>query len=321
MLLTIWRIVYARVFTHPAFERRVLIVGTGEAGQALLETLSAETTHQNPWHGTGYIPLGFIETNPNTTIETLANLPVLNDHSRLIRELRTRSIDELIIARRNTDPMPPALMEVMLDCRELGIAITSAPTIYERLTNRIDIDLAWEQIELTLESDHDAFQRLYRSIKRIGDLLGATVALIPFALLYPIARLANRNPLPGVQRVGRGGRPFSILKFYVGEGWFGRILRRTHLDGLPQIINVLRGEMSIIGPRPEHPEYVGGMARKIPFYRARHCVRPGITGWAQTHQEHGNSTTTARTELEYDLYYIPPRLSPPRPTNPPPHHR
>ena len=123
--------------------------------------------------------------------------------------------------------------------------------------------------------------------------------------------------------MGRGGRTFCVIKFRSmvpgaenesGAIWaaenddrvtsFGRLLRHTHMDELPQFINVLRGEMSIVGPRPERPEFVGLLSRSVPFYRARHSVRPGITGWAQIHQDYGDSIERAKEKLEYDLYYL-----------------
>jgi lipopolysaccharide/colanic/teichoic acid biosynthesis glycosyltransferase len=125
------------------------------------------------------------------------------------------------------------------------------------------------------------------------------------------------------QRVGQGGRPFKIVKFrtmvpdaerLTGAVWagqadsrvtpIGRWLRKTHLDELPQVFNILRGEMSIVGPRPERPEFVGHLARTIPYYRARHSVRPGLTGWAQIHQSYGDTVALAQEKLEYDLFYV-----------------
>jgi lipopolysaccharide/colanic/teichoic acid biosynthesis glycosyltransferase len=125
------------------------------------------------------------------------------------------------------------------------------------------------------------------------------------------------------RRLGRGGRPFSVMKFRSmvddaesasGAIWaqpgdervtrIGRLMRLTHVDELPQAINVLRGEMSWVGPRPERPEFVAELSKTIPFYRARHSLRPGVTGWAQIHQNYGDSVERAREKLQYDLYYI-----------------
>jgi len=154
------------------------------------------------------------------------------------------------------------------------------------------------------------------------------VGLVFLALLMPALALANRLGSPGPlfyrqARVGRRGQPFQVLKFRSmipdaeaasGAVWaadndpritaVGRFLRRTRLDELPQVINVLRGEMSLIGPRPERPEFVEQLAHSIPFYRARHSVRPGLSGWAQVQYRYGNTADDSRIKLEYDLYYV-----------------
>jgi lipopolysaccharide/colanic/teichoic acid biosynthesis glycosyltransferase len=169
---------------------------------------------------------------------------------------------------------------------------------------------------------------MYGLVKRIVDIMGALVAAIPFCLMIPVVALVNLIASPGPlffrqTRVGRGGKLFYVVKFRSmrpnaefdsGAVWasendaritrVGRFLRGTHLDEVPQVINVLRGEMSLVGPRPERPEFVATLSKSIPFYRARHAVRPGITGWAQIHQDYGDSYERAREKLEYDLYYL-----------------
>jgi lipopolysaccharide/colanic/teichoic acid biosynthesis glycosyltransferase len=171
-------------------------------------------------------------------------------------------------------------------------------------------------------------ERFYELGKRALDIVLALLGLVGMGVLIPIIALANRLTSPGPlfytqERVGRAGTVFSILKFrsmhpraeaVSGTVWaqpndpritpIGRYLRKTRLDELPQVINVLRGEMSIIGPRPERPEFVAKLAAELPFYRARHAVRPGITGWAQVCYRYGNSVEDARIKLEYDLYYV-----------------
>ncbi len=147
-------------------------------------------------------------------------------------------------------------------------------------------------------------------------------------LIAPFVALANAIFCPGPllyrqTRLGRGGRPFTVIKFRTmrpdaeqdtGAVWaaagddritpVGRWLRRSRVDELPQVINVIRGEMSLIGPRPERPEFVDRLASQIPFYRARHAVKPGVTGWAQVRFGYGQSIDDVHTKLEYDLYYV-----------------
>jgi exopolysaccharide biosynthesis polyprenyl glycosylphosphotransferase len=173
-----------------------------------------------------------------------------------------------------------------------------------------------------------AGHRLYLVGKRTVDFSASLAGLALLALVIPFVAIANRMSSPGPLfyrqwRVGAGGRLFQCIKFrsmvpdaekHTGAVWAksdddritpaGRVMRKTRIDELPQFINVLRGEMSLIGPRPERPEFVESLAKTIPFYRARHAVRPGITGWAQVQYRYGNTVDDARIKLEYDLYYV-----------------
>jgi lipopolysaccharide/colanic/teichoic acid biosynthesis glycosyltransferase len=168
----------------------------------------------------------------------------------------------------------------------------------------------------------------FHSIKRLVDICGGLLGMTALAPLIGVVALGNTLFSPGPlffrqRRVGKGGEPFNIIKFRsmipdaerdVGAVWAspndarvtpgGKILRRTHLDELPQVINVLRGEMSLVGPRPERPEFVDQLSSVIQSFGDRHVVRPGITGWAQVQQDHSSSVETAREKLEYDLHYV-----------------
>ncbi|NLE52681.1 MAG: polyprenyl glycosylphosphotransferase, partial [Chloroflexi bacterium] len=165
-------------------------------------------------------------------------------------------------------------------------------------------------------------------LKRAVDLLLAIVGLAIFAALLPLIVVSMKLDSPGPiffrqQRVGKSGRLFWVVKLRsmipdaereTGPRWasdddprvtrVGRLLRKTRLDEMPQLYNVLRGEMSIIGPRPERPEFVEALSQTIPFYRTRHVVKPGITGWAQVRYHYGSSEEDALIKLQYDLYYI-----------------
>jgi len=209
----------------------------------------------------------------------------------------------------------------------MGLPVTTMTTIYERLTGRVAVEHASRDIETATGHADGLFMRFYGVIKRVMDVLGALVGLLVVGLLWPLVWLGNRSSSPGPilyrqERVGRGGRMFTVYKFRSmwpdaeenGAVWatkddhrvtpVGRILRKTHLDELPQVYNVLKGEMSLAGPRPERPEFVQQLSREIPFYRARHCLKPGITGWAQIHQDYGDSVERAKEKLEYDLFYV-----------------
>lgn len=324
-----WRYVYARFFVQPTFQRRALIVGAGSSGRALVEALQSEYARQdaNPFRGTGHIFLGFVDDKPEYAGVQVAGLPVLGGSAHLVSLARRLAVDEVVVAITHKQSIQPALFEAILDCREMGLPVTTMTTIYERLTERVAVEHASRDIEIATGHADGLFMRFYGVIKRVMDVLGALVGLLVVGLLWPLVWLGNRLSSPGPilyrqERVGRGGRMFKVYKFRSmwpdaeenGAVWatkddqrvtpIGRILRKTHLDELPQVYNVLKGEMSLVGPRPERPEFVQQLSREIPFYRARHCVKPGITGWAQIHQDYGDSVERAKEKLEYDLFYV-----------------
>lgn len=192
------------------------------------------------------------------------------------------------------------------------------PTISERLTG--------QNLHIGLPTDHDP-NRVYLVLKRGMDLVIGLIGTVLTVTALPLVALLTRLEGPGAifycqVRVGRGGRPFVLMKFRTmvedaeagGPVWaqevdervtrVGGLLRRLHLDELPQSINILRGEMAVIGPRPERPEFVGHLDGVIQSYRARHAMRPGVTGWAQVNYRYGRSIEDAMIKLQYDLYYV-----------------
>jgi len=328
----VWRGVYSVLFIQPAFETRVLVFGAGLAGRALARAMrrGGETGSINPYHGTGYRIIGFVDDDPDkmNQVEALG-APVLGgsrDLGRLAAELKP---DQIVLAITHRNAMDETAFDALMTCRELGFQVTTMQAVYERILGRVPVDHIGRNITLVLPADdRGPGERLYGVIKRGADLLVAGLTLIPLGAIVPLVALlnlvGNRGPLFYRQvRVGQGGRLFSVYKFRTmvtdaeketGAVWaragdprvtpVGRLLRRARLDEVPQVLNVLRGEMSLIGPRPERPEFVDALAREIPFYRARHAVRPGLTGWAQVRYGYGSSVEDARIKLEYDLYYV-----------------
>lgn len=331
-LIALWRGLYAVLFVQPAFQRRVLVLGAGWAGRALAEALqgAADDRTPNPYRGTGAVVVGLADDDPAKQQNgPIAGVPVLGtsaDLPRLAAELRA---DDVVLAITHRNTICQEAFDALLACREAGFHVTTMPSLYERLLGRVPVEHVGRNLNAVLPIDGGgAAERLYLALKRAGDLLVAGLGLFPLALTMPIVALANAFTSPGPlfyrqTRVGKGGRPFQVLKYRTmrpdaeaatGAVWaranddrvtpIGRLLRKTRLDELPQIINVLRDEMSLIGPRPERPEFVDDLARQIPFYRARHAVKPGITGWAQIRYGYGASVEDARIKLEYDLYYV-----------------
>ncbi|MGI8983247.1 MAG: exopolysaccharide biosynthesis polyprenyl glycosylphosphotransferase [Acidimicrobiales bacterium] len=211
------------------------------------------------------------------------------------------------------------------ELHESGVRIRTLSLFYDEWLGKLPVS-ELERIGLLFDIG-ELHRARYGRIKRILDTLGAAVGGLVLAAVTPVVWLGNRfgnqGPLIYRQpRVGKGGREFQILKFRTmraaGEGssstWtteddpritpFGAWLRRTHLDELPQVVNILRGDLSVVGPRPEQPRYVAELEAKIPFYRLRHLVRPGLTGWAQVKYPYGASEGDAFEKLQYEFYYL-----------------
>ncbi len=324
-----WRVVYAKVFVQPWFQQRALIIGAGKAGQALVSAIQAAPANDaNPYRGTGYQLVGVIDDDPARQGEMIGGVPVLGDHHSIVQVARTLHIDEIILAITYHHAIADDLFDELLRCRELGLRVTTMATVYERLTGRVPIDHVGRDLGLVVPTHDNAGERAYHAAKRCVDILSAIVGLTLTAMMAVPIAICNAKCSPGPlfykqRRVGQGGRIFEAYKFRsmrpdaetgTGAVWaqknddritpIGRFLRKTRLDEMPQFINVLKGEMSLIGPRPERPEFVNALSLMLPFYRARHAVKPGITGWAQIRYGYGSTNEDSHVKLEYDLYYV-----------------
>lgn len=252
-------------------------------------------------------------------------LRVLGDRHALKRLIRQHGVSTLVLAV--THEVNGELLQTLMDCLELGVEIIPMPVLYEELTGRVPVEHVGDNWYVAMPIDHPGTGGLYPLLKRAMDIVLASLGLFFLALATPIIALAIYLESPGPiiyrqVRVGKGGRLFRVYKFRSmvpdaekGQAvWaqendprvtrVGRLLRKTHVDEFPQFLNILKGEMSAVGPRPERPEFVAELAKEIPFYRVRHAVKPGMAGWGLVKQGYGSSKEDALLKLKYDLYYI-----------------
>ncbi len=310
-------------FLRERFKPRATVMGCGN--RAALVRAACENTGGAPRLVSFLLPpAGDAGTSPPSVAAAAARLPVESFPSDLCTTLQAQRIREIVVAldeRRRVLPMDQLLL-----CRMHGIRVIDSDAFLERVTGRIDL-MAANQSWLIF-SDGFACNRFYDGVRRAIDIVasgGLLILTAPLMLLVALAvKLDSRGPVIYRQeRVGRYGRTFSIYKFrsMVDQAerdgkavWattndprvtrVGRWIRLTRLDELPQLFNVLKGDMSLIGPRPERPEFVAELCEAIPFYNERHRLRPGITGWAQINHQYASTPEDNRFKTEYDLYYL-----------------
>lgn len=318
-LTILWRLAYIKIFTKTEFLRRVLLIGAGNAGQTILDAL-------NDIKPTPFNLIGIIDDDPDKLHSTVDGYQVIAGSDLLLEIIEKERITEIVVAI--SGEMKGTTFQTLLDAQQAGVEITRMPVAYEQLLNRVPIKIL--EADWILRSFVDQFKisRFYTINKRLLDIVGGLFGVLILALMLPFVGLGiildDGFPIFYSQiRLGRGSEPFQIIKFRTMRKdaeaagypmlakedderatWIGRILRRTHIDEIPQFINVLRGEMSIVGPRSERPSLVDHYVRRIPFYRARLLVKPGVTGWAQVNFGYAGNIEETINKLEYDLYYI-----------------
>jgi exopolysaccharide biosynthesis polyprenyl glycosylphosphotransferase len=318
-LTLLWRLVYIRIFTAPHLLRRVLIVGAGNAGETIVKVIAEQ------WPPPFNL-IGLIDDDPKKLGGKVGQFPILGGSQELLKIIDENQITDLILAI--TGEMKGRMFQALLAAQENGTILTPMPQIYEELLNRVPIFLLEAEwiVRSFVEKTH--ISSLYQLSKSLMDFAGGLFGAFVMILFLPLITLATviESGFPiffTQERLGRGGQSYKIIKFRTmhkdaekdGEarmaeekddrvtkvGW---VLRKTHLDELPQFINVLRGEMSLVGPRAERPQMVERFQKEIPFYRARLLVKPGITGWAQVNFGYAGTVEETAVKLEYDLYYI-----------------
>ena len=293
---------------------RVLIIGTGEPAQLVLDKIRG-----SPF--LGYCVVGLVSHNGQRGLTGLGDAPLLGVADDVPHLIETQRVDEVIVA--TPDASDEELVRLIDLCQRDRMSIKLIPNVYDILASGVTID---DLGGLPLLSVRDVALRGWKlAIKRAMDVAGSAIALILFSPLMMLTalliKLDSKGPVFFVQeRMGLDAKPFPVLKFRSmradaeegGPGWtvkgdpritrLGRFIRRTSLDEFPQFINVLLGEMSLVGPRPEQPAFVEEFRRRIPRYMGRHREKAGITGWAQVNGLRGDTSIEERTK--YDLWYI-----------------
>lgn len=325
-----WRFLYAKVLAQPTFHRRLLVAGAGKVGQEFAQMLAPASSgpSQRPGGGVGYTVIGFVDEDETKRGLLLDGVPVLGASGDLVRLVGETNPDQLIVAISDEEELKDDLLRAVLACRERGLVVTGVEPIYEQLTGRCFLHHSARDLMAVMPAEQPMLHGLYLFLKGVLDitlgLLGSTLVLA----IAPCVALCNLLFSQGSlfysqDRVGKHGKVFTVHKFrsmvmdaedVSGAVWakkedarvtrVGTLLRKTRLDELPQSWNVLKGEMSVIGPRPERPEFVKELSDQIPIYPSRHAVHPGITGWAQVKFGYASSREDSLLKLQYDLYYI-----------------
>ncbi|HUK06591.1 MAG TPA: sugar transferase [Stellaceae bacterium] len=309
LCLCLTRSIAAHLPDFGMFKRRILVVGNGLRAREIARLATARAR---------FTPVGFVD---DAYCLPTAGLAGGADAGALLRTARALRVSEVVVATEERRGVP---VVPLLQCKAEGIDVLDYPAFFERESGRVDLDAL--QPSWFLFSDGLRTGLLAGYLKRGLDVtlsLAVLLLALPVLLLaFAILMLAQGRPvLEREERVGWRGRPFFRLRFRTGRldaspsapplwpgaarrGWFGALFHRLRIDELPQFWNVIRGDMSLVGPRAERPVVAELYAREIPFYCARHAMRPGLTGWAQINHPYGATLADARQKLSFDLYYL-----------------
>lgn len=314
-----WRFAYTTLIASPRFYKNVLLVGEIAYVENFINTLSQSDPH--------YKIVGFINCElPKEDPVKLKAIKEFEAHE-LLQIIENQKISEVVVASYDSETITAEIYTDLMTLLERGFTIREYTQVYEEITHRVPIQFIGKDFYKYFPFSRSNQNTLYLFFHRLFDIVFSVVGIIcglfilPFILIGNL--LGNRGPLFYRQeRVGKNGKLFKIVKLRSmiinaeanGAKWaqvddvritkFGKFLRRSRIDEIPQFLNILKGEMSVIGPRPERPFFVNELSKVIPFYETRHIVKPGLTGWAQVKTRYGASVDESLTKLQYDLFYI-----------------
>ena len=313
-----WRAIYIKFFASSKFNKKITLIA--DACDASVIKQSLQDADPN------YKIIGFINTDP--ALESNDHLDIkqfsINDAQKLFQN---RSITEVVVASNQSEGITSNLYRWLIELVEDGHSVREYTQVYEEMTDRVPVQYVGKDFYKYFPFARNNQNRLYLVYHRLFDLVTSIIGLLVCLLIIPFVALGNFLGNKGSlfysqERVGVNRKVFKIIKFRtmvkdaeksgaqfamendVRFTKFGKFLRATRIDEFPQFWNILKGDMSVIGPRPEREVFVEQLSEKIPFYETRHVVKPGLTGWAQVKTRYGVTEGDHLRKLQYDLYYI-----------------
>lgn len=318
--LILWRLFYVRFLASKRFYQNALLICDAEQVEDLVSGIESIDPH--------YKIVAFVSDCAKVaqSVRLKSGIECVNA-GELMRYVNAKQITEIVVGTQNPESITTELYQQLLKLLESGRLIREYSQVYESKTQRIPVQYIGRDFYRFFPFSRSNQNRLYLSIIRILEIILCFVGLLLTALLIPFVfvmnSFANKGSLFYTQeRIGKDGVVFNILKFRTmlesSEAdqavfaapddarvtAFGRFMRKTRMDEFPQFVNILKGDMAVIGPRPERPFVVKEIAERMPFYETRHIIKPGLTGWAQVNYSYGESLEDSLIKLQYDLYYI-----------------
>jgi exopolysaccharide biosynthesis polyprenyl glycosylphosphotransferase len=317
--LFLWRLFYVKFLASQRFLKKVILICDKDQMQELVNGLENVDPH--------YKVMGYVNSDSENS-DKYVNQDVKNiDINNLEKFVKENSVSEIVIASQKTDGITVNLYNQLIHLLENGYIIREYTQVYENITQRIPVQYVSRDFYRYFPFSRSNQNHLYLLIVRISEValsfigLSIGVALLPLILIGNF--IGNKGKLfYSQERIGKNGTPFQIIKFRTmvknaeknGAVFatlndtritpFGKFLRKSRIDEFPQFINILKGQMAVIGPRPERPVFVKEIAELMPFYETRHVIKPGLTGWAQVNYTYGETIDDSLIKLQYDLYYI-----------------
>ena len=319
--LFLWRLFYVKFLASSRFEKKVILICDKDQAEELVLGLENADPH--------YKVMGYINSdsnqlsNPKKKKDFVKNIDIDNLEQFVI----DNSVSEVVIASQKTDGITVNLYSQLIHLLESGYIIREYTQVYESITNRIPVQYVardfYRYFPFSRSNQNQLYLLIVRVLEIVISILGLGISMLLLPLIYMGNLFGNKGTLFYTQdRIGKNGIPFKILKLRTmvknaesnGAVFttindsrvtvFGKFLRKARIDEFPQFLNVLKGEMAVIGPRPERPFFVNEIAGVMPFYETRHVIKPGLTGWAQVNYAYGETIEDSLIKLQYDLYYI-----------------